>query len=182
MFFFHERGEKKKMCFPLRDQTLAVWCLTTEPARANDEQMVSEPLLILNIASSKNPVTIEPLLFLWRIKRAFEKDVFFACHWLETKDSKICFSFFHELKTYHLSNSVNFLSRNLYFTNYYKARIFILSQKVNNLSKFRFCKIERHFLIVYKKKNSLKLGNKFICESGSPETLTLKFPIGTFSP
>lgn len=159
MFFFHERGEKKKMCFHLRDQTLdlAVWCLTTKPARANDEQMMSEPLLILNIASSKNLVTIEPLLVLWRIKRAFEKDVFFACHWRGTKDSKICFYFFHELKTYHLSNSVNFLSRNLYFTNYYKARIFILSQKVNNLSKFRFCKIERHFLIVYKK-NIFEIG------------------------
>lgn len=159
MFFFHERGEKKKMCFHLRDQTLdlAVWCLTTKPARANDEQMMSEPLLILNIASSKNPVTIEPLLFLWRIKRAFEKDVFFACHWRGTKDRKICFYFFHELKIYHLSNSVNFLSRNLYFTNYYKARIFILSQKVNNLSKFRFCKIERHFLIVYKK-NIFEIG------------------------
>lgn len=119
--------------------------------------MMSEPLLILNIASSKNLVTIEPLLFLWRIKRAFEKDVFFACHWRGTKDRKICFYFFHELKIYHLSNSVNFLSRNLYFTNYYKARIFILSQKVNNLSKFRFCKIERHFLIVYKK-NIFEIG------------------------
>ena len=50
------------------------------------------------------------------------------------------------------SSKLTIFHRNLYFTNYYKARIFILSQKVNNLSKFRFCKIERHFLIVYKKK------------------------------
>lgn len=32
-----------------------------------------------------------------------------------------------------------------------------LPQKVNNLSKFRFCKIERHFLIVYKK-NIFEIG------------------------